>query len=106
MLAQPDPQKKSAFKNPVLYSGAALAIAALVVVGTLFSRWQENRGIEKRAKEERTQKRQEQDPVALQQLGGKDLPIQNFYASPCEIPRGDTVQLCSAGAHPKTRKLQ
>src|SRR5260370_42216764 len=106
MLAQPDPQKKSAFKNPVLYSGAALAIAALVVVGTLFSRWQENRGIEKRAKEERTQKRQEQDRVALEQLGGKDLAIQNFYASPGEIRRGETVQLCYGVANAKTVKLE
>lgn len=31
MLAQPDPQTKSAFKNPFLYSWAALGIAALVV---------------------------------------------------------------------------
>src|SRR5260370_16781666 len=106
MLAQPDPQRKSAFKNPVLYSGAALAIAALVVVGILFSRWQENRSIEKRAIEERTQKRQEQDRVALEQLGGKDLAIQNFYASPGAIRRGQTVQLCYRVANAKTVNLQ
>src|SRR5260370_26954909 len=91
MLAQPNPQKKSAFKNPVLYSGAALAIAALLVVGILFSRWQKNRGIEKRANEERTQKQQEQHRRARDQLGGKDLAIQNFYASPAEIRRGGTA---------------
>src|SRR2546430_8557585 len=48
MLAQPVQQKKSAFKNPFLYSWAALAIAALVVCGILFSRWLENRTLEKR----------------------------------------------------------
>jgi hypothetical protein len=106
MLAQPDPQKKSAFKNPVLYSGAALAIAALAVVGILFSRWQENRSIEKRAKEERTQKQQEQDRLTLEQLGGKELAIQNFYASPGEIRRGETVQLCYGVANAKTVKLE
>src|SRR5216684_6457810 len=106
MLAQPDPQRKSAFKNPVLYSGAALAIAALVVVGIVFSRWQENRGIEKRAKEERAQKHQEQDRVALEQLGGKELAIQNFYAAPGEIRRGESVQLCYGVANAKTVKLE
>jgi hypothetical protein len=106
MLAQPDPQKKSAFKNLFLYSWAALAIAALVVVGILFSRWQENRGIEKRAKEERTQKQQEQDRLALEQLGGKELAIQNFYASPGVIRRGETVQLCYGVANAKTVKLE
>jgi hypothetical protein len=106
MLAQPDPQKESVLKNPFLYSWAALAIAALVVCGILFSRWQENRGFEKRAKEERIQKQLEQDRLALEQLGGKELSIQNFYASPGEIRRGETVQLCYGVANAKTVKLE
>jgi len=106
MLAHPDPQKKSAFKNPFLYSWAVLAIAALVVGWILFSRWQENRGLEKRAKEERTQKQQEQDRIALEQFGGKELAIKNFYASPGAIRRGETVQLCYGVANAKTVKLE
>jgi hypothetical protein len=72
----------------------------------LFSRWQENRSIEKRAKDERNQKQQEQDRIALEQLGGKELAIQNFYASPGEIRRGETVQLCYGVANAKTVKLE
>ena len=106
MPVQSDPQKKSVFKNLFLYSGAALALTALVVVWILFSRWQENRGIEKRAKEERTQKQQEKDRVALEQLGGKELAIQNFYASPGEIRRGESVQLCYGVANAKTVRLE
>jgi hypothetical protein len=106
MLAQLDPQKKSAFKNPFLYSWAVLAIAALVVGLILFFRWQENRGLEKRANEERTQKQQEQDRIALEQLGGKELAIQNFYASPGVIRHGETVQLCYGVANAKTVKLE
>ena len=106
MLAQPVPPKKSALKNPFLYSWAALGIAALVVGWILFSRWYENRGIEKRAKEQRTQKQQEQDRIALEQLGGKELAIQNFYASPGEIGRGETVQLCYGVANAKSVKLE
>ena len=106
MLAQPDRQKKSALKSPFLYSWAALAIATLVVGWILFSRWQENRDIEKRAKEERTQKQQEQDRITIEQLGGKELAIQNFYASPGAIRRGETVQLCYGVANAKSVKLE
>ena len=106
MLAQPDPPKKSVFTNPFLYSGAAIAIVALFVVWTIFSRWQENRVIEKRAKEERTEKQQEQDRIALEQLGGKELAIQNFYATPGVVRRGETVQLCYGVANAKTVKLE
>ena len=106
MLAQPDPKNKSAFKNPFLYSWTALAIGVLVVGWNLFSRWLENRNIETRAKEERTQKQQEQDRIALDQLGGKELAIQNFYATPGVVRRGETVQLCYGVANAKTVKLE
>jgi hypothetical protein len=107
MLGQPDPPpSKSLFKNPLLYSSAALVIVVLIVGWILVSRWLENRGIEKRASEERTQKQQEQDRITLEQLGGKELAIQNFYASPGEIRRGGTVQLCYGVANAKTVKLE
>jgi hypothetical protein len=106
MLAEPDQQKKSAFKNPFLYSWAVLGIAALVVGWILFSRWQENHDIEKRATKEKTQKQREQDRIALEQFGGKELAIQNFYASPGTIRRGETVQLCYGVANAKTVKLE
>ena len=56
MLGQPEPPKKSAFKNPFLYSWAVLGIVALLVGWILFSRWYENRAIENRAKQERTER--------------------------------------------------
>ena len=106
MLTQPDPPKESAFKNPFLYSWAALAVAALVVCGILFSRWLENHIFEKRAREERTQKQREQDRATLEQMGGKELAIQNFYATPGTIRRGETVQLCYGVANAKTVTLE
>jgi hypothetical protein len=106
MPTQPDPPKKSAYKNPLLYSWAVLVVVALVVVWILFYRWQENRSIESRAKEEKSQKQQEQDRAALEQFGGKELAIQNFYASPGAIRRGETVQLCYGVANAKTVKLE
>ena len=106
MLDQPDPQKKSPFKSPFLYSRAVLAIVAIAVVWILAARWLENRNFEKRAREERTQKQQEQDRITLEQMGGKELAIQNFYAAPGIIRRGETVQLCYGVANAKTVKLE
>src|SRR5260370_21221737 len=102
MLAEPDSLKKSAFKNPFLYSWSAPAIAALVAGWILFSRWQENRVIEKRAKEERTQKQLQQHRIALEQFARKALAIQNFYAVPGTLRRGETFQLCYGVANAKT----
>lgn len=106
MLTQPDPPKKTVLKNPFLYSWAALVIVALVVCGILFSRWLENRSLDERAKEEKTRIQREQDRIALEQFGGKELAIQSFYASPGNIRRGESVQLCYGVANAKTVKLE
>ena len=106
MPFEPEPQSKSLFKNPVLYTSLAIVIVVLVVGWILFSRWLENRAIEIRAKEERTQKQQEQDRITLEQLGGKELAIQNFYATPGVVRRGETVQICYGVANAKTVQLE
>jgi hypothetical protein len=106
MLAQPDPPKESVFKNPLLYSWAALAFVALAVVSILVSRWMENRNFEQRAKQAKTQQQREQDSIALEQMGGKELAIQNFYATPGAIRRGETVQLCYGVANAKSVRLE
>jgi hypothetical protein len=106
MLAEPAPESKSIFKNPFLYSSATLGVALLVVGGILFSRWWENRSIDRRAAQERTEKQLQQDRQAIEQLGGKDLAIQNFYASPGAIRRGETVKLCYGVANAKTITLE
>jgi hypothetical protein len=107
MLVQPDPPpSKPILKNPMVYSSIALAIVVLVVGWILVSRWMENRGIERRAREERTLKQQEQDRITVEQLGGKELAIQNFYATPGLVRRGETVQICYGVANAKTVTLE
>jgi hypothetical protein len=71
-----------------------------------FSRWQENRDIERRTTEERAQKQRENDQRTVEQMGGKELEIQNFYASPGTIHPGETAQLCYGVANAKTVKLE
>jgi hypothetical protein len=106
LLPQPNPPSKSIFKNPFLYSWGILSIAALVAVWILLSRWQENRSIEHRVREARSEKQREQDRATLEQMGGKELAIQTFYATPGEIRRGQSVQLCYGVANAKKVTLE
>ena len=105
-VPQPSAKTKSAFKNPLLYSSMLVGIVLLFVVWTLLSRWQENLAIERRAREEKSRQQLESDRVALERLGGKELAIQNFYASPGAIHRGESVQLCYGVANAKTVTLE
>ena len=96
---------KTLFKNPLLYSSLLVGTALLVVLWILYSRWEENRSIERRTREETTRKQLENDRIALEQLGGKELAIQSFYATPGAIHKGESVQLCYGVANAKAVKL-
>ncbi len=97
---------RSLLKNPLLYSSAALCIALLVVGWIFYSRWEQNRYIDRKSREEKRQKQLQDDRIALEQFGGKELAIQSFYASPGAIGRGETVQLCYGVANAKTVTLK
>ena len=97
---------RSTFKNPLFYSSLVVLIAAVAVGWILFSRWQGNRELDQKTAQERAQKQNENDKVALEQFGGKELAIQSFYASPGVATRGQSVQLCYGVANAKTVKLE
>lgn len=105
-LQQPDLSSKSFSKKPSFYSKIFLAIAALMVFGIFFSRWWQNRSIEYRAKEAAAEKQRADDRATLDQMGGKELAIQTFYAMPGEIRRGQSIQLCYGVANAKSVKLE
>jgi hypothetical protein len=100
------PCAKTLFKNLLLYSSLLVGTALLVVLWIFYSRWQENRSIERRTREEGSRKQRENDRIALQQLGGKELAIQSFYASPGAIRKGESVQLCYGVANAKKVVLE
>jgi hypothetical protein len=109
MLVQPDPSSppsRSILKNPSFYSRALLVVAALAVVWIFLSRWLENRAFESRINKQRAEQQQESDRLALEQMGGKQLAIQNFYAVPGTVRRGETVELCYGVANAKTVALE
>lgn len=105
-LQQPDPPSKSLFKRPSFYSKLVFTIAAFIVFWIFFSRWWQNRSIEYRTREAAAEKQRADDRATLEQMGGKELAIQTFYASPGEIRRGQQVQLCYGVANAKSVKLE
>jgi len=104
--AQRTNETKTILKNPLLYSSALLGIALFVVGWIFFSRWQENRAIDRRAAQEKAQKQLENDRRAIEQFGGKELAIQAFYATPGVIHRGQSTELCYGVANAKTVRLE
>jgi hypothetical protein len=106
MASAPVSEPKSLLKNPLLYSSAVLVVALLGVVFVMISRWQDRRNIERQAAQERAEKQHEQDRMAVEQLGGKEFRILSFYASPKEIRRGESAQLCYGVANAKTVTLE
>src|SRR5580704_18474760 len=99
-------ESKTVFKNPQLYSSIVLAVVAIVVGWILFSRWTDNRQIERQATQQKQEKPREADRTTLDQMGGKTLDIQAFYANPGAVHRGETVQLCYGVANAKNVKLE
>jgi hypothetical protein len=106
VLSDPHSHSKAVRKSPLLYSSIVIGIALLYVGWIFFSRWQENRAIEQKTEKERAQKQLENDRAAVEQLGGKELAIQMFYASPGAIRRGESTRLCYGVANAKTLKLE
>ena len=106
MFTDTQPRAKTLLKNPLLYSSIVVGTALLVVLWILYSRWQENRLIDRRTREETSRKQLESDRITLEQLGGKELAIQSFYASPGAIHKGESVQLCYGVANAKNVTLE
>ena len=106
MPANPDPDEKSVFKNPLIYSSAFVVLVGFIVGGIMLFRWLDNRDIDRRAAQERAAKQREMDRLAIEQLGGKEFAILNLYASPSTIRRGESSQLCYGVSNAKTVKLE
>src|SRR2546427_5673515 len=86
MLADEKPEEKSIFRNPFVYTTTLIAVAVVYVGFVFFSRWEENRTIEERAKA----KEREEAARAVEMMGGNRLEIQSFSGSPRILRRGET----------------
>ena len=99
-------QPKSILRNPLLYSSAVVVVVLAGVVFVMLSRWQDRRHVERQAAQQRAEKQQEQDRMAVEQLGGKEFRILSFYANPTVISRGESTQLCYGVSNAKTVKIE
>ncbi len=102
MLDAEDQKPKSLLRTPLFYSSFVILFVALYVGWILFSRWEANREIERRAAE----KRREENRRAVEMMGGNRFEILSFYASAGEIRRGETVTLCYGVANAKKVTLE
>jgi hypothetical protein len=105
MNSVPAISEKSIWKNPFVYTGAILIVVAIYVGWIVFSRWNENRQLDRRASDITAQKQREQDRSTVEQMGGSELAIQSFYGDP-KIQRGEKAQLCYGVANAKKVTLE
>jgi hypothetical protein len=101
----PQPARKSPLKNPFLYTWLVLVVVAAYVVFLLLQRYESNRALERNAAERAAEQRRADDRAAIEQLGGSELAIRAFYATPAAIHRGQSSQLCYDVANVKTVSL-
>jgi len=105
MNSVPATIEKSIWKNPFVYTGAILIVIAIYVGWVVFSRWNENRLIDRHASDVAVQKQREQDRSTVEKMGGSELAIQSFYGD-SPIHRGEKAQLCYGVANAKKVTLE
>lgn len=91
-------EDKANLKKVFKFSWIIVVIAALVVAGIFYSRWQENKDIEAKAAE----KQREHAREVAEALGGSNFEILNFYAAPGAIRRGDSAEICYGVSNAKS----
>ena len=90
---QPAP-KKSALRNPLLYSSVILICMAAYIVFILYTRHESAKQYEQQIKAREDAQRRENDARAIAQLGGSELAIRGFYVSPAAVHPGESARLC------------
>jgi len=83
------------------WTSVALVIAAVYVGWIFFSRWQTNRDLERARRE----KQAESSRATLQRIGGSELKILSFSATPGAVGRGERVLLCYGVNNAKTVRI-
>ncbi|MGA8144795.1 MAG: hypothetical protein WB987_12980 [Candidatus Acidiferrales bacterium] len=106
MPREPNRKPYSGFRNPLLYTSTLLVIALVYVAGTFYVRRQENQEIEQRAADAAAARKRAEDERTVEQLGGSEFKILNFYATPPVVHPGEPVQLCYGVSNAKTVKLE
>ena len=84
----------------------AVFVVLLFVLFVMYSRWNDARIRALSAAREHAEQQRARDRAAVEQLGGKDFAILNFYASPRVIERGESAKLCYGVSNARSVTLQ
>jgi hypothetical protein len=106
VLADPSSEQRSLLKSPLLYSSAIVLVTLLAVGFIMYSRWNDTRLRAQADAQLHAEKQRERDRVAVEQLGGKEFSILDFYASPRAIRRGESAKLCYGVSDAQIVKLE
>jgi hypothetical protein len=88
------------------YFQVGLALLAVALVYIFFSRWWENRRIDRAAQEKQDAVRAEADRRAVEMMGGNRFEILAFYSVPGAIRRGESSQLCYGVSNAKAVRIE
>lgn len=101
-MANDSGELKSGVRAIFKLSWILVGIAALIVAGIFYSRWQENRDIEEKAAAAKRAQAQQ----IVENFGGNNFEILNFYAAPGAIHRGDEAAICYGVSNAKSVSLE
>lgn len=104
----PEPNRKSfsGFRNPLLYTSSLLVLGMLYAAGTLYLRREDDRERKRRAAQASAAAKRADDQRTVDELGGTEFKILNFYAMPGTVKRGEAVQLCYGVSNAKKVTLE
>jgi hypothetical protein len=97
----PNPEQRNMFRYPLFYTSVVLVIVLLYTGWIFWSRREADREFERRQME----KQLERDRRSVELMGGNRFEIQNFYAIPGVISRGETAQLCYGVSNAKSVEI-
>lgn len=84
------------------YMSVLVLIAFGYAAWTLWSRHEEDRRLEQAAKDDEVRR----DAQIVRTLGGNDLKILTFYASPAIVPRGEKALVCYGVSNAKSVRIE
>ena len=106
MFAEPEPNPATGFRKLLRYTWILIVLVALYSGWVVFSRWQENRDTQYKAKQERAAKEKAEAERTFETLGGNRFEILSFYAAPGLLRRGDTAELCYGVSNAKSVRIE
>jgi hypothetical protein len=78
----------------------------VIYVGlVMLDRWQQNKHLEEQAAQKARAQERSQAESTVETLGGNKFDILGFYATPGEIRRGESVQICYGVSNAKSVSL-